>query len=727
MSKDVCWTEQQREAIEERRAELLVSASAGSGKTAVLIERVLRATLADDEREAIPLDRMLIVTFTNAAASELRARLGRELAAEIARRHAQGAPLDPVRRQLALLPRAQISTLHSFCAEVIRRYGYLRGVSYGRLLDEDEADLLRHELAGRMLDRELGGGSSGIRELGLAWGGRDGVGPEDLSTVRSAKGLRGIMLNLHAFRCSLVEPEAWYGKYAGLPPLDPGQFDPGHALVQALCAELKEWANQAIANDRSAAGLIAPAEPDAIVLALIERRRPVLESLDLSKGWDEALACIDQLYQKQDDLSQKPTLLSSYKRDIDDQGLKAVVERLARSLRNEAAEWRQLFGEPWAELARRENRTQELTQTLWRLTVQFDEEYSSYKGERGVLDFDDQQRWALKILAADPVDGRFPRDGSGWIEPSEAARELRARFSAVLVDEYQDINAVQDAIVNLATADAPVGEDGAGRPRFVVGDLKQSIYAFRLAEPELFRETRLRLDGAATNSGRTVALTTNFRSRPKLLGAINHVFQGLMDHALGGEEYDENRLEAGLDYDALFTDLDAKPLPDSAARLHLVDLAGGGAEDSGDGDEEVGKQEAVYLRVAAVLKEIHAEGRMVFDPESGVVRPVAWRDMVVLLRSMLGRIETLKAVFDKAGVPYYAPGRSGFYERPEVADALSLLRVIDNPRQDVALAAVLRGPALGFTPQELLTVARQDDGRSEERAAESPQRRRLCA
>jgi ATP-dependent helicase/nuclease subunit A len=275
----------------------------------------------------------------------------------------------------------------------------------------------------------------------------------------------------------------------------------------------------------------------------------------------------------------------------------------------------------------------------------------------------------------------------------------------VMVDEYQDTNPVQDAVINLVTPDQPAG--GGGRPRFIVGDLKQSIYGFRLAEPRLFAKARSDLQILDDSLGRVVRLGHNFRSHQRVIDAVNHLFDGLMTESLGGENYQANRLICGLDYDALYASAGAAS-PAAAVRLHLIDLDA--EEDNGGEEVEVasakpGKRLIQARQVAALICELHDSGPGVYDKQAGKTRRICWRDVAVLLRSTVGYLEPLQEALAEAGVPYYALGRSGFYERPEVADALSLLSVIDNPRLDIPLAAVLRGPFVGLIPEELLELA----------------------
>jgi len=723
---NIQWTKGQREAFDERRAELAVSAAAGSGKTAVLIERVRRAALGivrgmdgndvTDPAQRVSLDRLLAVTFTRAAAAELRERLGEALSTAAADPAKSGASPAVVRAQLSALSRAQISTIHSFCGEVVRRYGHLRGISHGRVLAEDEAALLRHDLATKYLDEQLGEDASPVlRELALNWGGSDGVGPDDLSRTRFAGGLRKAVLSLLEFRRALPDPDHWYSQHCTWPELDPEHCDPGHPLLAGLTTDFTAWRERVIALDTEALRSALAEKEDAKVIPVLEYRLAVFRDADMEQ-WDETGRSLRRL------LDPSPAnaswnYLSGCRTDLRKHPeLSALLEQNNTPVKKTTPEWIELLGTPWADVARRENSGMRLCGALWELTAGFSDHYCEYKRARGIADFDDMQRDALAVLAATDDAGRIMRGPDGRVLPSQAAFELRRRFEMVLVDEHQDTNELQDTLIDLVTRDAPTGEGGGGRQRFFVGDLKQSIYTFRQAVPQLFAAARDRLEAAPDDQGRHIKLQQNFRSRPVVLSAINEIFTGLLTPELGGEDYTENELLAP---DAAVTAEAGYP-PEHRGRpaeLHLVDSGvstDSPGDDQGDDAEAPDRLEAAYTRLALVLREMHANRELIRE-KAEVFRPVKWRDMAVLMRSTANRLETLLSVFARNGIPAYAAGRSGFYERPEVADALSLLRVIDNPRQDIPLAAVLRGPAVGLCGAQLLNVAR-----GIERSADAP-------
>ncbi|MBN2083000.1 UvrD-helicase domain-containing protein [bacterium] len=711
------WTPEQLAAITERQAEVLVSAAAGSGKTAVLIERVRRLALgqftnaagaeAYDTGRAIPLTRLLVVTFTNAAAAELRARLATALATELDRPAGTGADPQLVREQLASLPRAQISTFHGFCGEIVRRYGHLRGLEYNRILDEDEARLIRHDLATRFLDRQLARPDDPrLTRLAMAWGGSDGVGPDDLSRARRASGLRRLLLEVLEFRRAQPDPEAWFQATCEWPELDPSYCDFTHPLVAVVVAQFRYWLDGLRAADAELAQLLAAAHPAAEYLKLAQRRAEYWQQLHQEENWDELGTLLATgLAAKQDDIKYKPALREAYRRDIDkdDPWYERIAAEDAIAVsKSELQAWQNLFSRAWAETAQLENETRELIAALWRLARDFERHYQDYKRRRLVADFNDMQQFALRLLAAG--DDTFIRDDHSALAPSLVALELRRRFEGVLVDEHQDTNEIQEAIIDLVTREA-APETERGRPRFFVGDLKQSIYAFRLAVPELFVTKREELAGLTDGTGRVIKLQANFRSHPQLLTAINRIFTGLLTPELGGEDYTKHLLLPGRPAEESSAFAGSEP----AAELHLIaaDAQEQPAdEDAGDEAEKPLRLDRVYARVAELILGLNGDAERPIRDRDGNLRPADWRDIVILMRSTANRIETLLATCAARGVPIYAPGRSGFYERPEIADALALLRVIDNPRQDIPLAAVLTGPAVGLSSAEILAVAR---------------------
>ncbi|MDQ3024164.1 MAG: UvrD-helicase domain-containing protein, partial [bacterium] len=679
--------------------ELVVSAAAGSGKTEVLVQRVLDGALI----HGIPLDRMLIVTFTRSAAAELRERIRRGLNSSIdagtASRHAEAhdtgtgarASAAMIRLQLAALERAQISTIHSFCLNVVSRFGYLHGLSAARILPDDEARLLRHEVCGELVLLRLSDPPPELHDAALAWGGPDGVGLDDLSGARSSRGLRDLVLRLHDFRRSLPDPRAWFTEMVDTPPLDPEHSDSEHPLVMAALQTLRDWCRDFAAASSELAQQLHDAGTGVNAARLLTRRCDALDRLQRCRDWGELPAAFVALDESLPLPYPPKSLLAGYTRDVEVDELKTQISDVAKSGQDVAKKLRHFYSQPWRDVALRENETHGRLVAVWQLAEEFEQLYAARKQEFGAVDYADLEAGALRLML----------DADAGV-----ADELRSELDFVLVDEYQDSSPIQDAIVELITPGSP-------KSRFIVGDLKQSIYAFRLAEPSLFSRHIARLD-ATDAGGSALKLTDNFRSREKLVAAINHIFDGLLCEELGGEDYTQNRLSAAVNYRALCGDGFTEDRP---ARLHLVEVEKGrlrsSSSDEGDSAEDDSAEDDAaesvsfdpqYARVAAILREMYNGGQQVYDKQLGQARPAKWGDMAVLLRSSRGRVEALRRELDRAGIRSYAPGRSGFYERPEIGDALSLLAVVDNPRQDIPLATVLSGPAVGLSPADLARI-----------------------
>jgi ATP-dependent helicase/nuclease subunit A len=727
-------TPQQQGVVAARGREMAVAAGAGSGKTRVLIERILwLITGRTSETELDPglaegLDRLLIVTFTRAAAAELRERIDSALEHELARlerevrqdsaeeRQRARRLITHLRQQRTLLPLAQISTIHSFCQRVINQYGAASGLSAERLLSEEDAAQLKHQLATRFIDRQLGRAEDAVlRSAALAWGGRDGVGPSSLSRETGDGGLRKLLLLLHGFQQGLLDAAAWHAtQIEAATELDPQRFDPAHPAVSGLLAEYTQWREAALAASAREAEGLAREHPDALHLQYNARRAALLQQAAGGSEWSQPLAALNEMLSRCDgkdgraELKYKQLAISAYRRDIpEDSAWYARLGQLSDTLKVEAQEWRALFAEPWPEVARRENTVGAWLSRMWQLALDFDGEYRALKAQRQVLDFNDLERGALRLLAA----------AGAEVAPSEVALELRGRFAEVLVDEYQDVNRLQDAILRLAARELPSG----GQARVVVGDIKQSIYGFRQAEPELFRQLVMRLEGGAAG-GETYRLRANFRSREGILAAINTLMQGVFTPELGGEDYGR---AGSLEYGDAYSFDDSSEQPGARARLHLV-IAGAPGEagvDEGageasadedaaaaepatdDGGAALALNEQAYHQLAALLRDVHAAGQSPtgYLAERGTqrLRAVNWSDLVVLVRSRPD-LSALRIILEQAGIPAQVPSSGSFFEQADVQDALMILRALANPYDSLALAGVLRGPLGRLTSEELL-------------------------
>lgn len=713
------WTQVQGEAITWCGGNLLMAAAAGAGKTSVLVERIIH--LVTRKETPVEIDRLLVVTFTEAAAGEMRQRLAESLAALAAAR-----PDDRnLARQLLLLQRARISTLHSFCLQVIRQYCYLLDIDPAfRVADPAEVVLLQQEVLDEVMETAYGRAVAGSAFLQLvdAYGGG-----------RGDAGVAEIILRLYTFSQSQPSPEAWleesYHMFTAAGDLDDLPWT--RVIRRGATLELEQARDNLELAYRLA---LSPGGPGPYADTLEAEARAIAAVLaDWEKlSWDAARTALQGIAFAR---------LPAVRQKTVDPELKARVQELRKEARGSVSSLlRGPLGRPAAELQQELAGQAEPMENLAALVRDFATAYRQAKDGRGLVDFADLEHYCLKILTA-------PEASPGRICPSQAARQLREQFVEVLVDEYQDINAVQEAILNLVSRQPAEVESVPNL--FMVGDIKQSIYRFRLAEPRLF------LDKYATYSPepeaicRRLDLPDNFRSRREVVEAVNSIFSYLFHPRVAELAYDEaSRLRCAAGYPPV-------PVKDgesvAGVEVHLIeaghpdeDEPGGGAagpgEDSGGpdgrredpdlglglasgeiaGPDNVGRPGPNAAELETAEKEAHVVAqviqelvgppdgghgrRLVWDKELKTYRPVTYRDIVVLLRATKGQANTYLEVWQQMGLPAYAELGTGYLGAMEVETMLSLLQVIDNPRQDIPLAAVLRSPMVGLTAAELAGV-----------------------
>ncbi len=683
-------TPSQRNAV-AARGNVLVMAGAGTGKTHTLVERCLDCLVT----EHASLDEILIVTFTEAAAAEMRQRLRRALENSL---DSQPSTLNQFcAEQLALFDAAHIGTLHGFCLKLVREHFYELGLDPQlAVLDAGEARLR----AGETLDEELQARYEGTDEFSVAvqnliqiyGGGRD-------------EKIRALVLRLHHYAQTRPDAEGWLArqveKFSATEPADWQRWllttiedwrDEWLSVLQNLGTPVSGTTRSS--QDELQAGPEAGApsnnEKAAELTGIFQR---------LQKKFTRKLAAevLEQIISADGHWPAKR---------------KTVLRKPLEDLFNEAAFLASLatvkgdhdpLAEDWDWVRGHMG-------TLLLLTQNFSGRFAERKRADGVLDFHDLEQFALKLLW----------DFSGN-EPTAVARIWRGKLRFVFVDEYQDINAAQDQIIQALSRDARWGEtsgepvpaesDGPrGRPprqanRFLVGDVKQSIYRFRLADPKIFRDYARDWRG---ENGQTIPLTENFRSRENLVHFVNSVFTPLMRAEVGGVAYDA---EAQLKFGSPETRADFSVAKDVSSRAELLLRFKAGRSEPAEADDEPGADELADLSetekearlLVMRLKQLQAERHEVWDDEEKVFRAVEWRDMAVLLRALSGKSEIYSMEFERAGVPLVV-ARGGFYESSEISDLLSLLQLLDNPLQDVPCIAVLRSPLVGLSLDELAQI-----------------------
>lgn len=639
-------TPSQKLAIEDRGGKLLVSAAAGSGKTRVLTERLMRWITEGDAPRSI--DNFLIITFSTAAAAELRSRISEELSAR--------AAADPgskrLRRESALVRRAQIGTIHSFCSALLREYAGRAGIAPDfAIADEDRARELRRLSLETVLEAAYAEAEPGFIQLADTVG----AGTDD-------RRLESLVLELHGKLQSHARPGDWAARQSEL--FETGAEDAadtpwGRELLESAADELLWWAGEFDELVRSLAGFEKMGK--AYVPSFSETASSLRGAAKrAAEGWDALREALPIEFPR----------LGTLRGGGEDPELAERAKARREACKKAAKRLEKGFTLPSAQLLRDMRATAPAMRALLKLVGDFDAEYTRRKRRRSLLDFADLEHLAARLLT-EP-------DGS----PTETAREVSRRYAEVMVDEYQDVSLVQDMIIR-AVSDS-------GRRLFMVGDVKQSIYRFRLADPTIFLKKYESYADAPQPEGvpRRVFLRESFRSRGEVVDAVNAVFGCLMSKGLGEMEYDERaRLRAGLEYPGVVPvpELVAVPLP--------------GADEDEERPDKIEVEAAYAARMMRRLVETGAK-----ISEGSALRPLGYGDIAVLLRSVNVSGPVWRRVLAREGVPVEAGQSGGFFEAPEVAVIISLLAIIDNPRQDVALISVLRSELFGFTNDELTEI-----------------------
>lgn len=650
------WTTEQLRAITARDSNLLVAAGAGAGKTAVLVERIiLRLT---DSVAPLDVDELLVVTFTNAAAAEMRERVEAAIAAQVA--------LQPddnrLARQLALLGRASIATLHSFCLDLLRQHFYRLDLDPAfRVADVTEVELLRADVLERLFEAHYQAGDTDFMYLVDAYGG-----------THDDDQLQTIILQLDSHASSQAEPDAWLAK------LPQALADPNRLrawlveLGKAVKDDLKvaEVALQsALATARLPEG---PAHYQELLQSELALVRHVIDNV-AADAWDELRQQIQNIT-----FARLPGKRGG---DID---LRTEAKQARDTAKEQIKKLNTKFlAQSEADFLTGLDAVAPSMTLLCQLVLEFRQHYAAAKQQKGLVDFNDLEHMALSIL----------RDADG---PTPIALELRQRYAEVLVDEYQDINGVQEAILQLITS-----ADGTGSHLFMVGDVKQSIYRFRQADPTLFL-SKYHSYARHPEQGERIDLTYNFRSRASVLAGVNWLFRQLMTEQIGELIYDDKaELKPGADY--LATE---KPLtPQTEVMLIERSAAAIETEDDLDAVEELDATSREARLMGLTIRQlVEQSGRQVWDKKLKAYRPVAYSDIVILLRATYGRANAYLEQLRLLDVPAYAELGTGYFQAIEVQTMISLLQIIDNPRQDIPLATVLRSPILGLDGAQLAEI-----------------------
>ena len=632
------WTTEQEQVIAARNCNLLVSAAAGSGKTAVLVERIITRLIEGED--PLNVDQLLVVTFTEAAAAEMKERIRgaieKKLEEEPENIHLQ--------RQATLIHHARITTIHSFCLSVVRDYFHTIDLEPGfRTMEEGERKLLMQEVMEELLEEEYRKGEASFTDF-----------VEMAATGRDDRKVEELILNLYEFSRSNPDPETWLCD--SIQSYEEAENQPWDSLPFVKLALEQTWASledleQSLVYAKSVCeDTDGPAAYEAAIVSDIERIRKLRKAESFQK-LQEALSGLsfDRLATNRDQSVSEEKIQTV-------KSLRDQVKKELTSIRD------QFFYEIVEELRGDLRRAKHFVQELVRLTVAFGQAFEAKKQSQGVIDFGDMEQYALRILRKE-----------------EIAEEYRNKYEEIMIDEYQDSNLIQETLLT------QISRVNRGKYNvFMVGDVKQSIYRFRLSRPELFMEKYETYGIEADGPKRRIDLHKNFRSRREVLDAVNYLFYQIMTKALGRVEYDE---QAALYVGARFEE---KPGFDTEVLLI----------EEGDSLES---KELEARAVAARIKELKA-GMVIFDKESGTCRSVAYRDIVILLRSLKGWTDIFSNVLNEEGIPTFCGTKEGYFQTREISLLLDYLKILDNEKQDLPLTAVLASCFGGLTSEELARI-----------------------
>ena len=698
------FTPEQQKVIELHHSNILVSAAAGSGKTAVLVERIIRM-ICEGEHPA-DIDRLLIVTFTNAAAAEMRERI----AAGIAARLEADPGNEHIQKQSALLHNAQITTIDSFSLFLIRNHFNEIGLDPDfRVADEGEIKLLQQEVLGQLLEDAYAGRFVPADEV-------DGDAKEALERFHACVeyfcpgGREGVLeqyiLNLSRYAGSFPWPAEWLeerkGDYAAGDLDALLHSDYGEYLAERVSRVLQGCLEK-LTEVKKLCEL-----PDGPYMygELTEAEIGQLERLAECKDLEEQAAKV-------------PAMTFGRLPSKKDDSVDPTKRELAKSIRSSVKDTlgdltEQYFKTPLDLVVEQGKACREPLQMLLDLVLEFDRRLLAAKQERHLIDFSDMEHYALQILLKRE---KAEETGKAVIVPSAVALEYRQYFQEILIDEYQDSNLVQEYLLSAIS-----GEAEGRYNRFMVGDVKQSIYKFRLARPELFLEKYDTYQ--ETGDLCRIDLAKNFRSRIQVVDAVNAVFSRIMSRKIGGIAYDDKAaLYPGAIYPAA-----EDPAYDSELLLIRKPEKGETPETAGIVDYENVKQ-LEALAIAARIRQLR-ESLQVMEKSTGELRPVRYSDMVILLRTTSGWDEEFKKVLEQQGIPVYITSKTGYFGASEVQELLQFLRVLDNPRQDIPLFGVMQSVFGGFSQEEIAQI--RSNGWGEDSQGRSSKRKMslyeaLCA
>ncbi len=697
------WTPEQRDAInakwinreKTKRGNILVNAAAGSGKTAVLVERVIKKLMPEDGSDGISLDRLLVVTFTNAAAAEMQERIGEALSKKLAEAIAEHDYKKQkfLKKQISLLPFSDITTIDAFCLKTIRNHFHLLNINPDfSIMDSGELELLKADAIDELFEELYAENNEQFfRLLSMYTDGRDDAVVGEL------------IKKIYLFTRSFPDPRGWL-----LEKLDMYKAENTTRWMEDAELSAKAGARKAFFKLKTAADImVREVFPDAEDIEAEMLAMPPREENELYLAWGSYYTAVFDDYFRMKELldadwdraaellalpnvklNEKAVFIDK-ERQITNKELREQVKNLRDSAKDDAAEMKKIFATPQAAmLSMVSEKLYPAVEALVELTLRFDAVYSGMKSKKNVMEFSDVEHRALGLFC------QFP----------EVCEEFKARYEEILMDEYQDTNRLQEEIFSKIST---------GDNLFMVGDMKQSIYRFRSSDPAIFKEKSGYYKKGENAENRKIVLGRNFRSRLEVLDAVNDIFEMIMTERAGGIDYDEDqRLNPG--------DTTYKQENDDY-RAELIVL-----EEKGKNSELIIDKATLEARaIANRILKLREEGfkvrsfamEPVPDPETGELvkkrvehyRDLQNKDITILMSSYKGVADIFTDELSKAGIACYAES-DGYFERNEIKLIMALLKIIGNPYQDIPLLGVLRSPIGGFTDDDLVNIRLSGDG-----------------
>lgn len=652
----VVFTKEQQQVIDLRNRNILVSAAAGSGKTAVLVERII--TRLTKDQPPIDVDQLLVVTYTEAAAAEMKERIRNAIEKAL-----EENPEDVhLQRQATLVHHAQVTTIHSFCLSVIRDYFHTIDLDPGfRIGEEGELKLLKRDVLEEVLEKWYSEGSAEFIQF-----------VESYATGKDDRRLEDVVLQLYEYSRSYPNPVRWLQsnieqyQVASAKELEEAPF------MGILLKNVKHILQDVEKRLTFATVLCNYEDGPAAYLKAIQSDLEIVEELlaaDTYRAMGNVITKIKWERLGSNRSKQVSQVYTAQVKAIRDE-CKKMVEEIQKEYFYDTIENLQA-----GMLGAKSN-----MKVLVDIVIDFSEAFTLKKQSKNMIDFNDMEHYAMQILT---------KEEDGELVPSAVAEEYQEKYREIMIDEYQDSNYIQEAILtSVSTVSKGIYNV------FMVGDVKQSIYRFRLSRPELFME-KYHTYSLDDGEKQRIDLHKNFRSRREVLDSTNFVFEQIMAREFGGIEYDD---QAALYVGAAYEDKDG-----NETEICLIDIDDLNAEEN--------KREIEARMVARRIKEL-VEYHLVLDKKNGEYRKATYGDIVILTRSLKGWTDVFLRILSQEGIPAYSVSKEGYFETREIQLLLNYLRILDNPHQDIPFAAVLVSQFAGITSEELALIQSEADGKN---------------